>query len=1099
MKGKLFSCWAVLFVFIGCTKNTLKQFEKLGATQTGITFENTLKNTPQLNILNYLYYYNGAGVVALDSNNDGLTDLYFTGNETPARLFLNRGNLKFEDITEASGIGPTKGWSFGATHVDINNDGLQDIYVCQASKYRGLKGRNQLFINQGINDQGIPTFTEGAKIFGLDFEGLSTQSAFFDYDLDGDLDLFLLNHSVHPNNNYGLGSKRATFDSISGDRFYENIDGHYVDRSKEAGIYQGKSGYGLGLSISDVNNDGYPDIYVGNDFFENDYLYINQKNGSFKEIISEDDTYLGHTTHFSMGNDIADINNDGLVDIISLDMLPENLQTYKTSGLEYPYPIYRQYLNKGFAPQYMQNSLHLNLGGNRFAEIGNLSGISATEWSWGALIADWDNDGHSDLFITNGIKGATNDMDYMNFIANEDIQRRIDAGMTQNDLPLVNELPEKKVPNYFFKNNGDLTFTDVSSEWSENAPSFSNGCTYADLDNDGDLDIIVNAIDEPAYILENTNKERNYLQVKLKGIGQNRDGIGGSISIFQHGHQQHKQHFISKGYLSAKDHTLHFGLGGDSIIDSIRVTWPNKTSQIFKQVNHNQTLVVDQNDALLDSGTVKQPPNAFGFSSLSESLLDFKHKEQVSVDFDREPLIPFANSNQGPSISVSDVNNDGLDDVFFTGGKRQASALFLQTISGGFQKSTSTDFERHKLNEDVASVFVDVDNDGDKDLIVASAGNEFTNGKALVPRLYENHFGKFMLKENTFAGFPIHASGVYAIHIDNDNAIDIIITSDRTPHKYGKTPKQYIFRNNGQGNFKEVTFEMAPEFQNIGQINNIAVTDLNADGLQDFIAVGHWMPISVFINSENGYQLQKDNGLSNTSGWWNAIELADFDNDGDIDLFCGNWGLNTKFKASKEQPITMYLADFDSNGAIDPIITYYHQGTETPFASKDELVKQMPFLNKKFLSYKSFAEASMNELFDGEQLKNSEKKQLNMLETAYFENVGGANFEKGQLPIISQSSIVYDIMVDDLNSDGYKDVLIVGNDHEISTQLGRLDAFHGLFLQNDKKGGFLWNNDALPHISGASRAIEKITMNGSIGYVIGRNDSSPLFLLKKKN
>lgn len=1085
-----------LTLFLGCTEQVEKRFVKRGPTFTGITFKNILKNTPQLNILNYLYYYNGAGVVAADFNNDGLTDLYFTGNETPSRLYLNLGNLKFEDITAASGIGPVSGWSTGATHVDINNDGLQDIYVCQASQYRSLKGVNQLFINQGVNKNGIPTFVEDAKTYGLDFKGLSTQAAFFDQDLDGDLDLFLLNHSVHPNNSYGLGKQREAFDALSGDRYYENTGGTYVDQSAKAGIYQGKSGYGLALSISDINADGYPDVYVGNDFYENDYLYINQQNGSFREIISGNEHQLGHTTHFSMGNAIADINNDGLPDILSLDMLPEELTTYKTSGLEYPYPIYRQYLNKGFAPQYMQNTLHLNLGDTTFAEVGNLAGISATEWSWGALMADWDNDGLNDIFISNGIKGATNDMDYMNFIANEDIQRRIEAGMSKNDMPLINELPEKKVTNYFFKNKGDMTFSNVSPLWSDSGPSFSNGCTYADLDNDGDLDIVVNNINDHAYILENTTNTANYLRIQLKGSGNNRNGIGSKIMLYQNGSMQAREHFVTQGYLSSKDHNIHFGVGQEPI-DSVSIIWPDGRTQTLRNVSKNQVMQLSYENALERKTKDSTLPESIQLYSI-DSLVPFRHKEQVSLDFDREPLIPFANSNQGPSISVADVNGDSLLDFFISGGKRQASVLYVQNPQGNFKVSQEKTFGMDSLSEDITSLFVDIDNDTDPDLIVASGGNEYLTGETLRPRLYRNQNGIFKKDTSAFKDIALNASSISTIDMDLDGHQDIILTANGVPHQFGKTPKQYIFQNNGKGHFTDVTKKVASGFEYVGNVTDIKVVDINQDGLEDFIAVGHWMPITIFINSEQGFSQLKPAGLSKTSGWWNSVDVSDFDKDGDLDVVCGNWGLNTKFKASKTHPITLYRQDFDANGTVDPIITYFHKDVETPFASKDELVKQLPFLNKAFLSYKSFAEASLEELLGKTQLKTAEKKYLYTLETTYFENTGKLNFKPQPLPIITQASAVKDIMLEDFNSDGYKDVLIVGNDYEISTQLGRLDAFHGLFLQNDTKGGFYWNNGVLPKLSGASRSIKKITVKDQVGYLIGRNNDTPLWIVKKK-
>ena len=1098
MRTYLFIFCLLLNLLLSCTKTKEienKQFAKRSSSETKIDFVNQLTFSPDLNILNYLYYYNGAGVAAADFNNDGLVDIYFTGNQVSDELYINKDNLIFKKVTKEAGVSNKKGWTTGVTHVDINNDGLLDIYICKAANYSVLKGHNLLYINQGSNQKGIPTFKEEAEKYGLDFSGLSTQAAFFDYDLDGDLDMYLMNHSVHPNRNYGRGAQRKQIDTISGDILFENQNGYFKDISQSAGIFQGKSGYGLGLSIADINNDGYPDIYIGNDFFENDYFYINQKNGTFKEIISQDDSKLGHTTHFSMGNAISDLNNDGLPDIFSLDMLPENLETYKTSGLEYGFPIYQQYLKNGFAPQYMQNTLHLNLGHENFAEIGNLVGISATEWSWGPLLADFDNDGLKDIYITNGIKGATNDMDYMNFIANEDIQRRIDAGMEKTDMPLINEIPEKKVPNYFFKNEGNLLFKDVTSAWSNEQSSFSNGCTYADLDNDGDLDIIVNNVNEEAFILENSNKTGNYLTVGLKGDLKNRFGIGARLIAYTRSGIKTSQNFATKGYLSAVPNTIHFGLGKDSIIDSLKIIWPNNKYEIKTEVKANQSLVLNIDDA---EASLPSKPITTQLYTVIDSVVNFKHKESAILDFSREALIPYASSNLGPDIQVSDVNNDGLEDFFITGAKGQPSALYIQKENGEFKSVQQTIFKENTIDENTTSVFFDANGDNYPDLLIASGGNEFKSGKPLKPKLYLNQKGVFTHDKKQFASIAINASKVDAIDFNNDGALDILISSDAVPADFGKTPKQYLFKNDGTGNFTDVTDRFAPSLRDIGNVTDFTWKDLDNNGYQDLIVVGHWMSISILLNDGKNLQLQENNSLEVTSGLWNNVEASDFDNDGDIDFVCGNWGLNTKLKASKENPIKLYRKDFDNNGKIDPVITYYYKGTETPFASKDELVKQIPSINKKFLSYKDFAEATVQEIFGKKNLQTSEIKLVNELKSCYFENNGKGDFIKHPLPLIAQSSAIFDIAVDDLNNDGFKDLLIVGNNYEISTQLGRLDGFHGLALENDKNNNFTWTQNQHLDISGAVRVIKPIRIKEKDYYIIGINNDTPILLLKNK-
>lgn len=1084
----------LLALSISCSTETkTPKFESV--SDSGITFTNTLKSTPQLNILNYLYFYNGAGTAVADFNNDGLLDIYFTGNQVSDKLYLNQGNFQFKDITGNAGIDTSStSWNTGVTTVDINADGLLDLYVCTVSGHLDLKGHNKLYINQGTTN-GIPTFKEAASEYGLDFTGLSTQASFFDYDKDGDLDMYLLNHSVHPNSNYGRAAIRKVSDSLRGDKLYRNDNGNFTEITQQAGIFSSKIGYGLGVSVADLNNDGYPDIYIANDFFENDYVYLNNQNGTFSEV-NTTQNLLGHTSHFSMGSDIADINNDGNADILSLDMLPEDLQVLKASGNEYAYPIYQNQIRNGYDYQFMQNTLQLNLGNGRFAETAFQSGVAATEWSWSPLMADFDNDGFKDIYIANGILGATNDMDFVNFISNESIQKRLGKNMSEAEMEFINKLPEINVANYAYKNLGNGTFEDVTTQWTSNEKTFSNGAAYGDLDNDGDLDLVVNNVNKPASILKNTTVETaegtSGISIHFKGTAPNTFGIGAKVTAYSFNNIQVFENYTTRGFMSAVAPSIFVGLGNAAQLDSLEVLWPSGTSQVVKNVKAD--LVLDEKNA---STSILEKAYKSDLVWVQDTTqIDFLHQDGSSIEFSRDPLVPYASTNTGPAIETGDLNNDGLDDILILGAKAQQTSIYLQQENGSFIEKFLPKSEEDAINEDTAATLIDVNNDGLLDIVIASGGNEFAGGRQLTPRLYLNSEEGFTKVSNAFEGLTLNASAITAVDFDNDGNTDLALTSDLVPQHFGATPQQFLLKNDGNGNFTDVTSSYAPDFSSAGNVKDLIWVDLDHNGFKDAIVCGHWMPVMIFMNSGKNLSLLNSESLNNTNGLWNSIRAEDFDGDGDIDLIVGNWGLNTRLTASVEKPLNLYRFDFDKNGKIDPITTYFYKGTETVLATKDELVKQLPFLNKKFLSYHDFAKAGIIDLLSEEKLEKAEKKQVFTLETTYFENQGNLSFKAKALPQMAQISSVKTMITEDFNADGLLDILLLGNDSEISTQLGRLDASHGVFLLNTGTG-FNYTGNHNIDLRGAARSNSKLKIKDDLLYIIGRNNDKPLFIRKE--
>lgn len=1064
-------------------------FRSIDATRSRIDFSNTLSPSPQLNILNYIYYYNGAGIATADFNKDDLPDLYFVSNQGPDALYLNTGDLTFDDVTTQSGIDNATGWSSGVISTDINQDGWTDIYITKTGTHGPLDDHNQLWIHQGLDADGIPYFKEESEAYGLDFRGYSTHAAFFDYDADNDLDLFLLNHSINPNQNYGKGSVRNLPNYESGDKLFENIDGRFVDVSKEAGILQSKIGYGLGVSIGDFNNDGWPDMYVGNDFFENDYLYLNQGDKTFSEQITPNTGRIGHTTHYSMGNDSGDLNNDGWLDLISVDMLPEDLITYKTSGNEFNYQIYHNFLRNGYQPQYMHNSLQLNQGGARFVQTAFASGIAASEWSWSPLIFDADLDGWNDIYITNGIVGATNDMDFINFIANESIQKSLGQGMDESSMGFIEKIPEKKTQNYFYQNLDGRSFADRSEDWSPTGPSWSNGSVYVDLDRDGDLDLVTNNVNQPAYVLENTLIATNSsMTIAFDGPAGNRQGIGAKVSVYTGANQQHKENYPSRGYLSSVLPELTFGITSD--IDSLVVTWPDGQIQsLIKPEPGRLTL-----DHEASQGTGPMNPVLVEEPFDQHTLIDFVHQENQCLEFNQDPLIPYASTNQGPCMSVADFDNNGLEDLFIGGAKGQASALYYQQTDGSFERMQNTLFEEHSLNEDTASLALDINADGMTDLIVASGGNEFKQGPAIQPRLYLNTGGSMELVANAFEGIMVDASSLGSTDLNGDGFPDLLITSGSMAGAFGETPKQWLLQNKGNNSFRDATGQWGPKLVELGNVTDQAWQDLDEDGDLDLILAGKWMPISIFKNEQGRLTPMSNPSLKYSNGWWSSLLVTDVDQDGDPDIIAGNWGLNSRLTASKEEPVRLYRIDVDDNGKVETLVTHYYQGQETLFASKDDLTKQIPMLNKEYLSYLDFAQAELQDLIPPDKWDSALQKEVYQLQSCWFENTANGSFETHPLPWEAQLSSVEAMAAEESLDTGLEQLFLAGNNFELSTQLSRLDASHGTLLTKGQDGTFRTEKERDFYLNGAVRSIKKIALKDGRYWIIAMNNNQPIFI-----
>jgi hypothetical protein len=1052
-----------------------KLFTRLTASQTGIGFRNDVTYTESFNIYTFRNFYNGGGVAIGDINNDGLPDLFFCSNQHSNKLYLNKGNFRFEDITDQAGVASDGIWSTGVTLADVNGDGWLDIYVCKSGDLKGQHRSNELFIN---NANG--TFTESAAAYGLDNRGLSTHAAFFDYDNDGDLDAYLLNNSFRSVGNYDLvPGQRHIPDPLGGNKLYRNDKNHFTDVTQEAGIYSSKIGFGLGVTIADINRDGWQDIYVSNDFFEKDYLYINQHNGAFKECLEQ---YIREISLSSMGADIADINNDGYPEIYVTDMLPESEARVKTKTNFDNWDKYQSDIHNGYYKQFVRNTLQLNNGPiqnpdtnateNYFSEIGRFAGVCATDWSWGALITDLDNDGWKDIFVANGIYKDITDQDYIQYTASAAGAIRTQILNKEENIikRLVDLIPSTPISNYAFRNNGNLTFTNKAAEWGLDEPNFSNGSAYGDLDNDGDLDLVINNVNMPCFIYRNESRqlhpENNFLQVSLQGEGRNSGGIGAKVSVHYNGNKlAYQEQLPMRGFESTVDQRLNFGLGRNTRIDSVVVLWPDGRKSILQQVSPNQQLLVQQSKA-----TSVHPSTDMHIRTsapLSSTLLtathnnngiNFTHRECSFVDFDRDRLLFQMPSRQGPRIAKGDVNQDGLEDIYICGAKDQPGALYVQNTKGSFQASNTSLWEKDQLSEDTDALFFDADGDGDADLYVCSGGNAFPpNSTALIDRLYINngkgifHRSEQILPTYTF----VSSSCVSSADYDGDGDLDLFVGVRLLPFRYGYPCKSYILNNNGKGIFTDVTDTVAPLLKTAGMVTDARWLDYDRDGKADLVLAGEYMPIRIFHN-EGGRLLEMTHalGLDKTNGWWNRLLVTDVNHDGYPDIIAGNHGLNSRFKASTDKPLSMYAGDFDRNGSVEQIITCYNKDSAYPVLLRHDLVTVLPYLKKKYLKYEQYKEQTMQDIFSPAQLNEAIRLDAYTLQSSLLLNKGNGAFSITPLPAQAQLSPVYGLLATDVDKDGHTDILLGGNFYQSKPEAGIYDASYGLLLRGDGKGHF---------------------------------------------
>jgi enediyne biosynthesis protein E4 len=1086
-------------------------FDILTPEQTGIRFQNELTETLAMNGLFYEYYYNGGGVAVADFNNDGLQDAYFVANMHPNKMYLNLGNMKFRDISRESGTEDHIGFSTGVTVVDINGDGRMDLYISNSGRFEPEILKHKLLVNQGNDKNGIPVFKEESARYGLDIALCSTQTSFFDFDRDGDLDMFMINHFPDIYNVSEIENLIKKKSDITGDRLFENQNGKFIDISGRAGLVNNSLSYGLGLGISDLNNDGWPDIYVSNDYAGKDFLYLNNRNGTFTQSIDES---VNHISFSSMGNYLADFNNDGWSDIITLDMMADDNYGMKASYGSMDLMMFQKLVDLNQQHQYMYNMLQMNngvFGHDRkpvFSEIAQLAGVSSTDWSWGPLLFDMDNDGYKDLFVANGIKRDFINNDYLTYFEKRYKEVIDTRKVNKNEFitSVLNQMPSRRKTNCFFRNKGDLTFEKKNGKWAKDMLTCSNGAAYADFDNDGDMDIIVNNSDGFSFIYKNNAREfglGSFLQFKLKGPEKNTLGMGTKIIVHQKNQIQVQEEYLTRGFLSCISPVLHFGLGTDKVVPEIQVIWPDGMEQVLKNVAANQTLHISYTDANQKYNFNTVPPELF--SDVTERVkLNHTHKESKFNDFEKESLLPHTMSDLGPGMAVRDVNHDGWDDFYIGGAKGYPGKLYLQTRNG-FSATADQPWLKDMNYEDMKSAFFDADGDGDPDLYVVSGSNEYEEGSPfLQDRLYLNDgSGSFSRAPEALPPAAISGSCVKACDFDGDGDPDLFVGGRQKPGQYPLPVSSRLLRNDsrkGNAGFTDVTADVCPRLNNIGMVTDAVFTDIDGDKKPDLVITGEWMSIRIFKNTGTTFtEITEKSGLSDETGWWNCVISADFDHDGDMDLVAGNLGLNYKYKASKKYPFELYSRDFDNNGKLDLVPAYYNNDTLYPLHGLRSSSAQLPFIKQKFTTFDEFARATLTDVYGAENLKNALHYKATNFANCYMENKGNGEFTVHPLPNPAQIFPVSSIIAEDIDGDGNLDLIIAGNLYGSEVETPRNDAGIGLYLRGDGAGNFV----PLPAretgllIRGDTREIAMIRLgkNATRGIIVAKNNG-PMQVIK---